>query len=38
MNDRDDVGTTAFVAQYKTITLMRYVRKALASNDFIKIK
>ena len=38
MNDRDDVGTTAFVAEYKTITLMRYVRKALESGDFIKIR
>lgn len=38
MNDREDVGTTAFVAEYKTITLMRYVNKALKNGDFIKIK
>lgn len=29
MNDKDDVGTTTFVASYKPITLMRYIRKAM---------
>lgn len=38
MNDKEDVGSTAFVSEYRTITLMRYVRKALKSGDFIKIK
>jgi len=37
MNDRDDVGTTTFVAQYKTITLMRYVRKAIKNDELIKL-
>lgn len=38
MNDKEDVGTTAFVSEYKTITLMRYVRKALEKDEFIRIK
>lgn len=38
MNDKDDVGTTTFVAEYKTITLMRYVRKAMGNDNLIKIK
>lgn len=38
MNDRDDVGTTTFVSEYKSITLMRYIRKAIEKDDFIKIK
>jgi hypothetical protein len=38
MNDKEDVGTTAFVAEYKGITLMRYIRKAMNSENFIKIK
>lgn len=29
MNDKEDVGTTTFFAEYKPITLMRYIRKAL---------
>jgi hypothetical protein len=37
MNDRDDVGTTTFVAEYKAITLMRYIRKAMESENLIKI-
>ena len=36
MNDKDDVGTTTFVAEYKGITLMRYIRKALSSGMLIK--
>jgi len=38
MNNKEDVGTTAFVAEYKGITLMRYIRKAMESDNFIKIK
>jgi len=38
MNNTEDVGTTAFVANYKAITLMRYIRKAIDSENFIKIK
>ena len=38
MNDKEDVGTTSFVASYKTITLMRYVRKAMEQGELIKIK
>lgn len=38
MNDKDDVGTTAFVAKYKTITLMRYVRKANKKGELIKVR
>ena len=38
MNDRNDVGTTTFVAEYKSITLMRYINKAIKNEEFIKIK
>ena len=29
MNDREDVGTATFEAEYKPLTLMRYIRKAI---------
>ena len=35
MNDKDDVGTTTFEAEYKPITLMRYIRKAMENNELI---
>ena len=35
MNDKDDVGTTTFVASYKPITLMRYIRKAMDSGNLV---
>ncbi len=38
MNDKDDVGTTTFFNEYKAITLMRYIRKAIAKNELIKIR
>jgi phage tail tube protein FII len=38
MNNREDVGTTAFIAEYKGITLMRYIRKAMGNDTFIKVK
>lgn len=37
MNDKDDVGTTTFVASYKPITLMRYIRKAMENETLIII-
>lgn len=37
MNDKDDVGTTTFVASYKPITLMRYIRKAIENGTLIKV-
>ncbi len=37
MNDRSDVGTTTFFAEYKGITLMRYIRKAIESETLVKI-
>ena len=37
MNDKDDVGTTIFVASYKPITLMRYIRKAMENETLITI-
>ena len=37
MNDKDDVGTTTFSSQYKTITLMRYVRKSIENGTLVKI-
>lgn len=35
MNDKDDVGTTTFEAEYKPITLMRYIRKAIEKDTLI---
>ena len=37
MNDKNDVGTTTFFAEYKGITLMRYIRKAIESETLVKI-
>ena len=37
MNDKDDVGTTSFVAEYKGITLMRYIRKGMTNETFVKL-
>ena len=37
MNDKEDVGTTTFFAEYKAITLMRYIRKAMEKGELIKI-
>lgn len=37
MNDKDDVGTTTFVASYKPITLMRYIRKVIDNESIIII-
>lgn len=36
-NSKDDVGTTTFVASYKPITLMRYIRKAIDNESIIII-
>lgn len=33
--DMNDVGTTTFVASYKPITLMRYIRKAMDSGNLV---
>ena len=38
MNDKDDVGTTTFNAEYNGITLMRYIRKAMHNDTFIKVR
>lgn len=37
MNDKDDVGTTTFEKEYRGITLMRYINKALNNETLIKI-
>jgi hypothetical protein len=37
MNDREDVGTTAFPGEIKAVTLMRYVRKAIKNEELIKL-
>ena len=37
MNDKDDVGTTTFESEYKGITLMRYIRRALEKEQLIHI-
>ena len=38
VNDKADVGTTTFVAEYRAIELMRYIRKAIETENFIRIK
>lgn len=35
MNDKEDVGTATFEAEYKPLTLMRYIRKAMNSDQLI---
>ena len=37
MNDKDDVGTATFPVELKAITLMRYIRKAIEKEEFVKI-
>lgn len=37
MNDKADVGTAVFEAEYRGITLMRYIRKAMENETFIKL-
>lgn len=37
MNNKDDVGTTTFETEYKPITLMRYIRKAIDSDSLVII-
>ena len=37
MNDRDDVGTTAFDAEIKAATMMRYIRKSIKNETLIEI-
>lgn len=38
MNDRNDVSTATFESEYRGITLMKYINKAMKSETFIKIK
>ena len=35
LENREDVGLTRFEPEYKAITLMRYVRKAIDSGDLV---
>jgi len=35
LSDTDDVGTTMFRAEYKSITLLRYINKSIKSGDLI---
>ena len=37
MNDKEDVGTSIFNKEEKAITLMRYIRKCINSEEFIKL-
>ena len=37
MNDKADVGTTTFLNEYRGITLMRYIRKAIENESLVKI-
>lgn len=36
--DKEDIGTTTFLSEFRAITLMRYIRKALQSENFIRVK
>lgn len=35
MNNKEDVGTATFEAEYKPLTLMRYIRKAIDNDSLI---
>lgn len=37
VSNKQDVGTTTFTAEFRAITLMRYIRKAIESDNFIYI-
>ena len=37
MNDKEDVGIATFEAEYKPLTLMRYIRKAIDKDLLIII-
>lgn len=37
VTDTADVGDTSFVTEYKAITMMRYIRKAIASETIMKL-
>ena len=36
--DPNEVGTADFTSEMKAVTLMRYIRKCMNSEEFIKIK
>ena len=36
MNNKEDVGYTMFESEYKGITLMRYIRKAIENDKLYK--
>ena len=36
IEDKKDIGSATFGAEYKAITLMRYIRKAIENNNLIK--
>ena len=38
LENKEDVGLTRFEPEYKAITLMRYVRKAIDSGDIVHYK
>jgi len=35
MNDREDVGTTKFESEYKSITLLRYINKSIKNDSIV---
>lgn len=37
VTDTNDIGEATFEAEFKVITLMRYVRKAIANDSLIKL-
>ena len=36
--NREDIGTTTLMAEFRAITLMRYISKAMESGDFIRVR
>lgn len=38
MNNKEDVGTATFEAEYKPLTLMRYIRKAIENDSIVIYK
>lgn len=37
VTDTADIGGTSFMAEYKAITMMRYIRKAIDSDNILKL-
>ncbi len=38
IEDKGDIGKGTFCAEHKAITLMRYIRKAIESEDILRLR